>query len=243
MRINRVFVDQSLARGSPLELSGETAHYVGTVLRMRRGATLHLFDGSGGCYLARIEGRAHGSVTVVPVEFLPEEQESGLPVTLAQGIARGQHMDYTVQKAVELGVQRIVPLLTEYGNVKLDEDRTTHRLQHWRKIIVGACEQCGRNRLPELLPPVSFHDWIARDANPLRLVMHPQGGRRLNELSGADAGITVLSGPEGGLTDAEYEAALRAGYVGVRLGPRILRTETAAIAALAACQILWGDLR
>ena len=243
MRVNRVFVDLSLATGTPIELCGETAHYIGTVLRLRDGATLHLFDGSGGCWLARVQASAHGAVTVEPIEFLPEERESRLSVTLAQGVARGQHMDYTVQKAVELGVQRIVPLLTEHGNVRLNEARSAHRMQHWRKIIVGACEQCGRNRIPELLPPVSFREWLARDESPLRLALHPRGDCALNGLTGARAGVTILSGPEGGLAEAEYEAALRSAYVGIRLGPRVLRTDTAALAALAACQSLWGDLR
>ena len=243
MRINRVFVDQPLARGAPIDLSAEAAHYIGTVLRMREGDLLHVFDGSGGCYLARIAARRRTTVTIDPVEFLPGERESPIPITLAQGIARASHMDYTVQKAVELGVQRIAPLLTEYSNVRLDEARTAHRMQHWRRVIIGACEQCGRNRLPQLLPPVPFSDWIAADTNPLRLALNPEGKCRLGELSAGGAGITLLCGPEGGLADNEYEVALRAGYTGVRLGPRILRTETAAIAALAACQLLWGDLR
>ncbi|MBI2994673.1 MAG: 16S rRNA (uracil(1498)-N(3))-methyltransferase [Gammaproteobacteria bacterium] len=243
MRINRVFADQPLARGALIDLSAEGAHHIGTVLRMREGDFLHVFDGDGGCYLARIAARRRSTVTIEPVEFLAEDRESPIQVTLAQGLARGTHMDYTIQKAVELGVRRIAPLLTEHGNVRLDGARASQRMQHWRRIIIGACEQCGRNRLPELLAPIPFSDWIAGDASPLRLVLHPRGECGLGGVPAGGAGVTLLCGPEGGFAEPEFEAAMRAGYTGVRLGPRILRTETAAVAALAACQVLWGDLR
>lgn len=243
MRTIRVFVDRPLTCNIPVELSAEASHHVATVLRMRKGEVLEVFNGEGGSYRARIAGRGRGTVTIEPFEFDALEREAPLSITLAQGISRSQHMDYTLQKAVELGVRRIVPLVTAFSNVRLADARVPRRLQHWRSVIISACEQCGRNAVPVLLPPRSLSDWTAGDADPLRLILDPRGNRTLGEFAGAGTGTTILSGPEGGFSEEEYETALRCGYAGIRLGPRILRTETAALTALALCQCLWGDLR
>jgi len=242
MRLNRVFVNCPLVMEQGIILPDEPAHHVSRVLRMREGQQLQIFNGTGGCYLAQITSINKNSVQVLPTAFLQQERETELQITLAQGISRGRHMDYTVQKAVELGVTRIVPLVTEYSNVRLDEDRSRKRLLHWQKIIINACEQCGRNRLPEILEPSGYSDWILRESHVLKLVLSPQANECLSDFSPQGSDLLILSGPEGGLSEAEIIEATRNDYMAVQLGPRILRTETAAIAVISACQTLWGDM-
>lgn len=241
MRITRVYVDQPLETGGICQLTGETAHHVATVLRMKIGAALVLFNGRGGSYEAQISRIEKRRVEVAVGAHHAVECESPLAITLAQAVMRGQHMDFALQKAVELGVQRIVPLLCEHGNVKLDPDQKTHRHEHWRRIIISACEQCGRNRLPALDFPLALRDWVGSDANETRLLLHPCPGARLAGISVTGQALTLLSGPEGGFSDDEVALAGRHGYRPVTLGPRILRAESAALAAISACQALWGD--
>ncbi len=162
-------------------------------------------------------------------------------LTLVQGVSRGERMDWTIQKAVELGVVAIVPVFTERGGVKLDGDRLARRLEHWRGVIVAACEQCGRNRLPSIAPPRRFAEWLPTLTGPA-CVLDPAADAGLGELGRPSPTLSLIAGPEGGLTDAELAAARAAGGTAVRLGPRVLRTETAGIAALAALQALYGDL-
>ena len=152
-------------------------------------------------------------------------------------------MDYTIQKAVELGVNRIIPLFTEYCGVRLDGERLAKRIRHWQGVAIGACEQCGRNRIPHIDPPVSLTQWLAAPAEGQGMVLAPDGQHSLAQLPVPTGPVTLLIGPEGGLSDQEISQALTAGYLGLRLGPRILRTETAAVAALAAMLGIWGDFR
>ncbi|MGH8568997.1 MAG: 16S rRNA (uracil(1498)-N(3))-methyltransferase, partial [Gammaproteobacteria bacterium] len=160
----------------------------------------------------------------------------------AQGISRGERMDYTLQKAVELGVSRIVPIATRRSVVRLSAERGERRAEHWAKVVQGACEQCGRTRLPRLLPVATLNEWLSAVVPGLKLLLiRSEGACRLSELA-PDPSITLLIGPEGGFAAEEASAALRAGYRALRLGPRVLRTETAAVAALSALQALWGDL-
>jgi 16S rRNA (uracil1498-N3)-methyltransferase len=207
-----------------------------------------VFDGSGGEFGARIEEFRKDSVVVAVEDHRPLERESPLPLTLAQGISRGERMDWIIQKATELGTSRIVPLFTKRSVVRLDEKQADRKLQHWRAIAIAACEQCGRNRIPELAAPVDFFDMLPAEASgATRLLLSPTGDLRIEDLGqdvrqGASKGITVLIGPEGGLEDVEQEAALAAGFKAVQLGPRVLRTETAAIAALTIIQRYFGDL-
>lgn len=243
MRSVRIHVEIPLMPGAEVVLPPAAAQHVVVVLRMRTGATLELFDGSGGSHRGRIIATGRRSATVQLEAFDRGERESPLAVTLVQGISRGQHMDYTLQKAVELGVARIVPVLTAHSNVRLDEARAERRIEHWRRVVIGACEQCGRNRVPEVSAPQALAPWLASDTNPCRLLLDPEAGNGLNALPSPAAGISLLSGPEGGLSQVEISAALSLGWQAVRLGPRILRTETAAVTALAVCQALWGDLR
>ena len=248
MRLTRVYVEAPLAAGKRLVVEGSAANHITRVLRLRSGDALTVFDGSGGEFGARIEEFRKDSVVVAVEDHRPLERESPLRLTLAQGISRGERMDWVIQKATELGTARIVPLFTKRSVVRLDEKQADRKLQHWRAIAIAACEQCGRNRIPELAAPVDFFDVLPAEASgATRLLLSPTGDLRIEDLGqdvrqGASKGITVLIGPEGGLEDVEQEAALAAGFKAVRLGPRVLRTETAAIAALTIIQRYFGDL-
>lgn len=243
MRNIRVYTESPLAVSTTAVLSKEASHHLLRVLRCRRNDQIILFNGLGGSYTGRIVSDSTRLVEVEILSFEPETAEPGLLITLGLGISRSLHMDYAVQKSVELGVHTIVPLFTERSNVKLDQNRTGSRLEHWEKIIIHACEQSGRNILPVLDGPRDLNDWVSNCQNPARFVLAPSARQSLAEvtLNSREAGILV--GPEGGLTDAEVARAEEHGYVPVKLGPRILRTETAAVAALTALQVLWGDLR
>jgi 16S rRNA (uracil1498-N3)-methyltransferase len=242
MRLTRVYVDKPVIAGKRLLLEGSAANHVARVLRLRVGDALTVFNGGSGEFTSRIDEIHKDSVLVSVAEHRSSDRESPLSLTLAQGISRGERMDWVIQKATELGTSRIVPVLTRRSVVRLDEKQAERKLQHWRAIAVAACEQCGRNRVPELTPPVDFYELLASAAAPTRLLLSPGGDTRLDDLEGVGAGITVLIGPEGGLEDIEQEAALAAGFKAVRLGPRVLRTETAAIAALTIIQHHFGDL-
>ena len=246
--MTRVYVAARIEAGKRLVVDGSAANHITRVLRLRSGDTLTVFDGSGGEFGARIEEFRRDSVVVAVEDHRLLERESPLRLTLAQGISRGERMDWVIQKATELGTARIVPLFTKRSVVRLDEKQADRKLQHWRAIAIAACEQCGRNRIPELAAPVDFFDVLpAETSGATRLLLSPTGDLRIEDLGqdvrqGASKGITVLIGPEGGLEDVEQEAALAAGFKAVRLGPRVLRTETAAIAALTIIQRYFGDL-
>ncbi|HEU0196464.1 MAG TPA: 16S rRNA (uracil(1498)-N(3))-methyltransferase [Nevskiaceae bacterium] len=239
--MTRLYVEAPLAEGARLDLPADAAHHAVQVLRLGAGATLTLFDGRGGEYQARIESADRRSVVVGVGAHSEVERESALDLTLAQCVSKGDRMDYTIQKAVELGVTRIVPLLSARSVVRLDAERWRKKLEHWRGVVRAACEQCGRNLLPELAPVVPLMDWLSHSAG-VRLVLVPDAEQALGGIEPAGA-ATLLVGPEGGLESSEIEAAQRRGCTAVRLGPRVLRTETAGVALLAALQVLWGDLR
>ena len=202
-----------------------------------------LFNGQGGEYQAVLESVTRQHAWAHILSFSDQERESTLPITLAQSIAKGERMDYTVQKAVELGVQRIVPIMSERSVVKLNQERQQKRLQHWRAVAVAACEQSGRNRLVQITEPQSFASWLS-DYHPQQhhWILHPGAQQGLKTHTLPRHHIRLLIGPEGGFSAAEIAAAEAAGYLSVHLGPRILRTETAAVVALAVIQTLWGDL-
>ncbi|MGP8033804.1 MAG: 16S rRNA (uracil(1498)-N(3))-methyltransferase [Steroidobacteraceae bacterium] len=248
MRLTRVHVEGPLVAGKRIRLEGHAASHVTRVLRLRVGAQLVLFDGSGGEYEGSIDKAHGGEVTVAIGEHHAIERESPLAVTLAQGVSRGERMDLVVQKATELGVRQLAPVLTERSVVRLTAQQADRKLNHWRAITIAACEQCGRNRLPALAPPVTLAQFL-RDAAAAgapahtRLLLSPEGSAPLKDLKHPAPAVTVLIGPEGGLTDEEEQAAVAAGFAAVRLGPRVLRTETAAIAALTLLQRELGDFR
>lgn len=220
----------------------EQAHHVAHVLRLAAGDAVVIFDGRGLEYAATIERIGKSGVTLRVGEPREVDRESPLTVTLAQGISSGERMDYTVQKAVELGVGAIQPLATERSVVRLDAARAAKRLAHWQAVAIAACEQCGRNRVPSVLPVVPFTAWLgAGGATGLRLTLAPGASATLRDLARPREPVMLLAGPEGGLSPRERNDAQAAGYTPIRLGPRVLRTETAALAALAAMQTLWGD--
>jgi 16S rRNA (uracil1498-N3)-methyltransferase len=243
MRLTRVYVDTPITGDNNLVLEGSAVNHITRVLRLRSGDALTLFDGRGGEYGARIEEFRRDTVVVTVGEHRNPDRESPLSLTLAQGISRGERMDWIIQKATELGTSRIVPVFTKRSMVKLDERQAEKKLQHWRGVAVAACEQSGRNRIPDLALPLDFSE-VLRDGDPasMRLLLSPTGDLRIDDLEANGKGITVLIGPEGGLAETEHAEAIAAGFKPVRLGPRVLRTETAAIAALTIIQHSFGDL-
>jgi 16S rRNA (uracil1498-N3)-methyltransferase len=242
VRLTRVHVEEPLHAGQKCIVGGSAANHVMRVLRLRDGDSLTLFDGRGGEYGARISGLRKDSVQVDVLEHRQAERESALNLTLAQGISRGERMDWVMQKATELGVTRIVPVITERTMVKLDERQSERKLQHWRGIVIAACEQCGRNRVPEVAEPIAYYEVIrAIEPGATRILLSPNGTLRASELPRSQH-IGMLIGPEGGLSENEQEAAVAAGFQQVRMGPRVLRTETAAIAALTVLQHDFGDI-
>jgi 16S rRNA (uracil1498-N3)-methyltransferase len=241
MRLSRVFVDTPLSTGAHCEIDGAAANHIVRVLRLRNGDELTVFDGRGGEYAARVDSIRKDVVFVDVREHRALERESSLQLTLAQGVSRGERMDLVIQKATELGVHRISPVLTERSVVKLDATQSERKHQHWRGIVVAACEQCGRNTLPVLDAPTTLYDFLSHTPDTAtRLLLSPEGTTRPRDLKSATA-LTLLIGPEGGLSENEQSAAVDSGFERVSLGPRILRTETAALAALATLQALLGD--
>ncbi len=238
----RFFCPQPLAPRSLAGLPAAAAHHALRVLRLSVGDAVTLFNGEGGEYPGRLV-EAGRSARVELDEWLPIERESPLDITLAQALPSGDKMDFVVQKAVELGVARIQPLIASRSVVKLAGERAARRVEHWRQVAISACEQCGRNRLPEIAPILDLRQWLgqlAQDNEMQRLLLSPQGGRRPRELAGNR--FLLLVGPEGGLDAEEVSAARLTGFSDLSLGPRILRTETAGPAALAALGALLGDL-
>jgi 16S rRNA (uracil1498-N3)-methyltransferase len=243
MRAPRIHTSQSLSPGGLVELDSRAANYVVRVLRLHSGDPLVLFNGEGGEYPAILERAERQNAWARLQERVDHDNESPLRVVLVQGISKGERMDYTIQKAVELGVAEIVPVFTRRSVVQLNAERAAKRQQHWQGVAISACEQCGRNRVPTVSHPVSLQTWLDGDApRGLGLIMDPLAQSGLTGVSRSQEMITVLAGPEGGLEPGELEAASTKGFQGVSLGPRILRTETASLAMLAALQTLWGDL-
>lgn len=240
--MTRIFQAIPLAVGQVVSLDAQASHHLARVLRANVGEAITIFNGEGGEYAGTIVQIDKKQVSVELKQYDPREAESSLNICLAQGISRGEKMDFTIQKAVELGVKSIVPLFTERCNVKLDRERSEKRLQHWQSIVVSACEQSGRNFIPTVSEPQQYQPWVNDATADMKLVLSPHVKHKLSELNVAhDARIILLIGSEGGLSEREMGAAFAAGFLPLRLGPRVLRTETAGIAALAALQSLFGD--
>lgn len=244
MRLNRIFCDGPLASGATVTLPSAGAYHVARVLRMRAGAPLVVFDGSGNDYPAEIVEVEGDKVAVQLRSQAPGTGESPIRITLVQGVSRSERMDWTLQKATELGVASIAPVLTARSVVRLDASQAVKKQAHWRGIVVGACEQCGRSKIPPVGPPVSLRDYFANvRKDGMRLVLSPSAPASLAGIASLPSKVELLIGPEGGLDDDEITAAQKAGFMPVRLGPRVLRTETAAVVALTVLQALWGDLQ
>ena len=243
MRLTRVFVESALGPGARLRLEGPAAGHVTRVLRLGTGDAVTLFNGDGSDYPARISGLGRGAVDVEVTGVVAARAESPLRVTLVQGIARGERMDFVLQKATELGVAAVLPVATARSVVRLDDDGRARRLAHWRGVAIAACEQCGRARGPAIAEPRGFAAWLAEPQRAAtRLLLSPDAEVPLADAVRGATSIELLVGPEGGLEDEERGAALAAGFRACRLGPRVLRSETAAIAALAVIQAVAGDL-
>jgi len=243
--MTRLYFPGELEPGRACLLPPPQAHHVLRVLRLKRGAPVILFNGDGAEYAAVVveASRTRCALDVTGREAV--DREAPFAVTLAQAVSGGERMDYTLQKAVELGVAAIQPLEASRSVVRLSGDRARKRLTHWQAVAVAACEQCGRNRVPRVLPLARLDTFLAahaaRPGRERRVLLSPRSARGLRELDPPAGAIVLLAGPEGGFSPGEERAAGTAGFLPVRLGPRVLRTETAAVAALAAMQALWGD--
>lgn len=241
MRIPRIYQATSLKVGQLVELDKTAAHHLTRVLRMQNNEQIVLFNGEGGEFSARIslDGKhVHAHID----EFTDRKSESHLDITLLQGISKGERMDICIQKAVELGVSKIVPVICQRTVVNIKGERSDKKTQHWQGIIINACEQSGRTRLPRLLDPIKLDDALRLPDLGFKLTLSPDAKDTLPQLSTEEKNIALLIGPEGGLNTHEIELAQSHDFKTVRMGPRILRTETAAIAAITALQLLRGDL-
>ena len=230
--------------GRPFALPPDAAHHLGRILRLQTGARLTLFTGDGQEWSAQIMETAPRKITVQAEPGGIVDRESPLAITLIQAISKSRRMEYGIQKAVELGVRRIAPVFSQRSVVRLDARRQAQKTEHWQAVAVAACEQCGRNRIPEIDPAVKLQRYL--ETRPLEpseqgLFLDPQGAHALSQLP-RPGRIRILIGPEGGFTDQERACAAQCGYLDLRLGKRILRTETAGPAVIAALQTLWGDL-
>jgi 16S rRNA (uracil1498-N3)-methyltransferase len=240
----RVYVDMDLAAGAAIALGGTVYHHLVVVLRRIRGDAVTLFNGRGGEYAATIESMARRELMMRIGAFRDVNRESALPVTLAQAVSKGERMDFTIQKAVELGVTAIQPLLTDRVVVRLDAERWTRKQEHWQSIAVSACEQSGRTRIPRVAPVLDLNDWMPTiPADTFRLILSLSlGATPATVRRAAGQPIVLLVGPEGGWSEIERKLADLGGFTGLALGPRVLRTETAGMVALAVIQSQWGDL-
>lgn len=242
MRIPRIYHPEPLAAGSEIALSDEAANHVGRVLRMNPGQALELFDGTNLTFAAEIVHADKKSVRVLLTQCREESRESRLHLHLGQVMSRGEKMEFTIQKAVELGVNTITPLFSERCGVKLDEQRLAKKIQQWQKIVIAACEQCGRNSIPEVREAMSLQAWSAEEDQALKLNLHPRASQSINTLPQPVSRVRLLIGPEGGLTADEIAMTARYDFTDILLGPRVLRTETTALTAITALQVRFGDL-
>ena len=243
MRQHRIFVEQPLREGIQVELHAAAARHVQQVLRLKPGQHISVFDGRGGEYDAQIAGARKQVVSVEVHSFRAVDVESPLRIHLGQGLARGDRMDQAIQKAVELGVGEVTPLGTERSVIKLKAERVGRRLEHWQSVAVHAAEQCGRTQVPTVHAPVELDRWLETVQADLKVFMEPTATNALIDISPSGSGVALLIGPEGGLTESELASASRAKFAGVRMGPRVLRTETATVVGLTALQTAWGDFR
>lgn len=243
MSIPRFYCAIPLPPGRQVTLPDEVARHAVGVLRLRDGDDVILFNGDGSECLGQLFKSGKGAEVRLKSACSPE-RESPLELTLVQGISSGERMDYTLQKAVELGVTAIQPVMMKRTVVRLDDDKRQKRRQHWQGVVIAACEQCGRNHVPPVAAILDFPAWLENvpKLSGQLFLLDPEATSRLRDLTAPVGAATLLAGPEGGFDGNERDAAIRAGFARLSLGPRILRTETAALAALAAMQSQWGDL-
>jgi 16S rRNA (uracil1498-N3)-methyltransferase len=245
MRIPRIYQAVALSVGQEIQLDSQATVHVSRVLRLREGDAMVVFNGEGGEYHGIIQRLDKRAAAVHLQSYVNADSESPLRIVLAQGVSRGERMDYTVQKAVELGVHHIEPLETERTVVNLNPERKQRRRHHWQSVVQSACEQSGRNFVPQVSDVAKLTDWLQQlpdQERESRFVLNHRVDRGVDSIHvDSQLPITVLIGPEGGLAEQEVAQAEQAGFVSVRLGPRVLRTETAALAFVSVLQAKWGD--
>lgn len=244
----RFYCNEPITVNKPFELPDNVRHHAVRVLRLKQGDSIILFNGRGGEFFSEIITINKNTSNIKILKHNERECESPLNIELAQAICANEKMDWVIQKAVEIGVNRIQPVITTRSVIKLSSERAAKRLRHWQQIVIAACEQCGRNRLPEVLPPLSLPHWLGEIKNReqsthTNLLLSPTAEKKLSTLSKkTNSGLyTLLIGPEGGFTPEEERAALHTHFEPIQIGKRVLRTETAALATIAAMQTLWGD--
>lgn len=242
VRAVRIYQPETYTPGQLYVLTEDAGQHVAVVLRMRVGEPLTLFNGANQEFFAMITEVQKKRVTVKVESVQDLSRESPRKIHLVQAIAKGDRMEWIVQKAVELGMASFRPLLSERSVVKLDKERLHKKCMQWQAIAVAACEQCGRNQVPQILEPLSFDDYLAQSQANLKFILHPEGNKRWRDYSLDSGEIDILIGPEGGFSTQEFERAKQAGFNPLSLGPRILRTETAGIAVLSLLQAIIGDL-
>jgi 16S rRNA (uracil1498-N3)-methyltransferase len=244
MSRTRLLIKNNLCAGAELQINAEQTRYIGRVLRLRVGDGLVVFNGENGEWTATIASMNKNSAVLRVGEKRDVATESRLRVHLVQGISRGERMDFVIQKATELGVKRVTPVLTEYGVTKFDEKRAENRRKHWQGVAESACEQSGRIRPPLIDAPLPLNTWFGQktSTDSTQLILRLGAGLELSSISPPNTKVCVLIGPEGGFSEREYDDAGAAAFTAVSVGPRILRTETAAVAALAIVQGYWGDM-
>lgn len=242
MRIPRIHQNSPLRVGDTIPLTDDAANHVGRVLRMTPEQQVMLFNGQGGQYLATIVESSKKNVLVSIQSFDDHSSESPLDIHLGQVISRGDKMEFTIQKSVELGVTVITPLLSSRCGVRLQGDRLDKKLDQWQKIAISACEQCGRTIVPQIRPVMELDQWLTEPTDALKLTLHPRASYSVSTLPFPQQGIRLVIGPEGGLSDEEIELTKTHQFNELLLGPRVLRTETAALTAITALQCRFGDL-
>lgn len=238
--MTRIYIQQPLAVGASIELPDEAVRHLVQVLRMAAGETLTAFNGEGGEYACTLTAVARRSATMAINSFDAVSREAPLAVTIAQCVSKGDRMDYALQKATELGAAAFIPVLSSHGVVKLDGERWEKKVEHWRGVVISAAEQSGRTRVPTVGTPIAFDALLTQPQKGTQLILAPEAGLQLGELPRPES-ITALIGPEGGFSDSELQLAERKGWQRLGLGPRVLRTETAPVALLAALQARFGD--
>jgi 16S rRNA (uracil1498-N3)-methyltransferase len=240
MRISRLYQSIALQHGETIELDDDSAHYVRTVLRLKKGSAIIVFNNQGGEFAGAILEASRKRVVIDINEWIARDVESNLQVNFGLAISKGSRMDFAIQKSVELGVNDITPLVTERSVVRLTDDSKQQKIRHWQKIAQHAAEQSGRTLVPAVNDVLKLADWIGNQVG-LRIFLDPRAQKKLTELQPEQEQMTLLAGPEGGFSESERDTAKESGFIPVQLGSRILRSETAALAALAAAQTLWGD--
>lgn len=236
----RIYTPETLMLNHKIDLDTQASIHLIKVLRLKEGDEIRLFNGDGCEYLAHVTSASKKNAQVEVCEVLSEDPKVSFPLHLGQVVSKGDRMDFTIQKATELGIIDITPLWSERCDVRLKGERLEKKMEHWQKVAISACEQSGRNKVPTIHPAMNYNDWASSVESEVKLVLHTRDQKPLSDIE-RPTSVALLVGPEGGLTDDEVSLCVQQDFTGLTLGPRILRTETASLAALSLFQYLWGD--